>query len=134
VPEFEEMLERVREKQLANIALCGDCYSNDYLDYICVDVLGERIKPGYITSAFPAMLERNNLRRIRYHDLRHTCASLLLASGVSMKEIQEWLGHSNFSTTANCYTHLAKDAKQNSANAMRTSGIILTTFMPQPVH
>jgi len=55
--------------------------------------------------------------------LRHSCASLLLANGVSLKEIQDWLGHSNFNTTANIYAHLDKATKTNSANAMRESGI-----------
>ena len=41
-----------------------------------------------------------------FHDLRHSCASLLYAHGVSLKEIQEWLGHSDISTTSNIYTHL----------------------------
>ncbi len=44
---------------------------------------------------------KNNMRHIRFHDLRHSCASLLLAKNIPMKSIQEWLGHSNFSTTAN---------------------------------
>jgi len=48
----------------------------------------------------------------------HSCASLLLANGVSMKEIQEWLGHSDFSTTANVYSHLNYGSKVSSANAM----------------
>ncbi len=51
----------------------------------------------------------------RFHELRHTCASLLLKNGVSMKEIQEWLGHSNFSTTENTYAHLDTAAKGSSA-------------------
>ena len=90
----------------------------------CVDDMGNLIKPGYVTSGFVTMLVRNNLRRIRFHDLRHTCASLLLANGVSMKEIQEWLGHSDYGTTANTYTHLMVDSKQSSANVLRTSGLI----------
>nr|WP_269845570.1 tyrosine-type recombinase/integrase [Paenibacillus selenitireducens] len=55
--------------------------------------------------------------RKRYHDLRHSCTSLLLANGVSMKEIQEWLGHSDFSTTANIHAHLNYSAIISSAKA-----------------
>jgi site-specific recombinase XerD len=52
------------------------------------------------------------------HCRRHSCASLLLANGVSVKQIQEWLGHSNFATTANLYAHLEYKAKVSSANAL----------------
>ena len=48
----------------------------------------------------------------------HSCASLLLANGVPMKQIQEWLGHSDFSTTANIYAHLDYSSKISSAQAM----------------
>ena len=55
---------------------------------------------------------------MRFHDLRHSCASLLLANGVSLKEIQEWLGHSDFAITANTYAHLDYTSKIASAEAM----------------
>ena len=71
-----------------------------------------------MTEQFPKLLEANGLRRIRFHDLRHSCASLMLANGVPMKQIQEWLGHSDFSTTANIYAHLDYSSKLNSADAM----------------
>ena len=58
--------------------------------------------------------------RMRFHDLRHSCASLLLANGVPLKQIQEWLGHSDFSTTANIYAHLDYRSKISSAQAMET--------------
>ena len=54
----------------------------------------------------------------RFHDLRHSCVTLLLSNGVSMKEIQEWLGHSDYSTTANIYSHLEYSSKVSSANKM----------------
>jgi len=82
--------------------------------------MGNIIKPGYLTNAFSKLLEKNDMRHIRFHDLRHTCASLLLKNGVSMKQIQEWLGHSDFSTTANIYAHLDYNSKLNSAQAMLT--------------
>jgi len=118
VPFFKEKLLALQEEQKENRRLCGRSYCKDYLDYICVDEMGERIKPGYITTRFPIVLEQNDLRRIRFHDLRHSCASLLLANGVPMKQIQEWLGHSDFSTTANIYAHLDYSSKVSSANAM----------------
>ncbi|WP_330217263.1 tyrosine-type recombinase/integrase [Paenibacillus durus] len=71
-----------------NRALFRDSYQYKYEDYIYVDKLGDRIKPGYITQHFPLVLKKHGLRRIRFHDLRHSCASLLLANGVSLKEIQ----------------------------------------------
>ena len=63
------------------------------------------MKPNYVTNTFKKILQKNNLREIRFHDLRYSCASLLLANGVSMKQIQEWMGHSDFSITANIYAH-----------------------------
>ena len=93
-------------------------YCTDYLDYICVNEIGERLKPNTLSDGFKRILEQNNLRVIRLHDLRHTCASLLLANGVPMKQIQEWLGHSDFSTTANIYAHLDAQSKSSTADAM----------------
>ena len=55
---------------------------------------------------------------MRFHDVRHSCASLLLANGVPLKQIQDWLGHSDFSTTANIYAHLDNSSKISSAQAM----------------
>ncbi|MBE9915518.1 site-specific integrase [Paenibacillus donghaensis] len=78
----------------------------------------QRIKPGYITQHYPLVLKLHEMRRIRFHDLRHSCASLLLANGVNMKDIQEWLGHSHYSTTANIYAHLDYSSKISSAQVM----------------
>lgn len=75
----------------------------------------KRVRANYLTSAFPKFLEDHGLRRMRFHDLRHSCASLLLANGVPLKHIQEWLGHSDFTTTANIYAHLDYKSKITSA-------------------
>ena len=53
-------------------------------------------------------------------DGAYSCASLLLANGVPLKHIQEWLGHSDFTTTANIYAHLDDKSKITSAQAMET--------------
>ena len=59
-----------------------------------------------------------NRRTDLFHDLRHSCASVLLAQGVPMKQIQEWLGHSDMSTTANIYSHLDAVTKADTGAAM----------------
>lgn len=118
VAPFEELLVRLKAEQELNRKVCGNAYCTDYLDFIYVDELGERIKPNYITQNFSIVLANNGLKKIRFHDLRHSCASLLYANGVSLKEIQEWLGHSDISTTSNIYTHLDYSSKIASANAI----------------
>lgn len=60
-------------------------YCKDYLDYICVDQTGKLFRPNFVTEHFAYMIKKFGLKKIRFHDLRHTCASLLLANGVPMK-------------------------------------------------
>jgi len=127
VGEFNTILSDLKKKQQDYRKLCGRSYNTDYLDYICVDEMGNRLKPNFITDNFKRVLSKNDMRVIRFHDLRHTAASLLLNAGVSMKEIQEWLGHSDFGTTANIYGHLDVNAKHRSADAMLATGIKLLT-------
>lgn len=118
VPSVRDMLMRARDRQTENRRLCGRSYCTEYAEYICVNEIGERIKPSYLSSVFSKFLKQEGLRPIRFHDLRHSCASLMLANGVPMKQIQEWLGHSDFSTTANIYAHLESQSKLNSADAL----------------
>ena len=118
VPFMRERLLTLKEEQQENRRLCGRSYIKEYLEYVCVNEIGDLIKPHYVTESFPKLLKAKGMRQIRYHDLRHSCASLLLANGVPMKQIQEWLGHSDFSTTANTYAHLDYSSKLTSADAM----------------
>ena len=117
---FREYFLQVKEAQELNKQICGNCYNHEYDGFVFVDELGERMRANYLTSAFPKFLEGHGLRRMRFHDLRHSCASLLLANGVPLKHIQEWLGHSDFTTTANIYAHLDYKSKITSAQAMET--------------
>ena len=117
---FREYFLQVKEAQKHNKQICGNCYNHEYDGFVFVDELGERMRANYLTSAFPKFLEDHGLRRMRFHDLRHSCASLLLANGVPLKHIQEWLGHSDFTTTANIYAHLDYKSKITSAQAMET--------------
>ena len=117
---FREYFLQVKEAQELNKQVCGNCYNYEYDGVVFVDELGERVRVEYLTNAFPKFLESHGLRRMRFHDLRHSCASLLLANGVPLKHIQEWLGHSDFTTTANIYAHLDYKSKITSAQAMET--------------
>ena len=116
----DRMLE-LRAEQEENRRLCGKSHIREYAGYICVNEIGDLIKPGYVTNCFGKLLTETGLRKIRFHDLRHSCASLLLSSGVPMKQIQKWLGHSDFSTTANIYSHLEYSSKLTSADALAQS-------------
>ena len=118
VEPFEQLLLKMKADQERNRILCGSCYCQKYQGYIYVNEMGELIKPGYLTAHVPAILEKHNMPKLRFHDLRHSCASLLFAQGVSLKEIQAWLGHSTIGTTANIYTHLDENSKIDSANAI----------------
>lgn len=86
--------------------------------------MGDLIMPNTVTEGFAKLLADNGLRKIRFHDLRHSCASLLLKHGVPMKQIQEWLGHSDISTTATIYAHLDSQSKQLSAETMANTLIL----------
>ena len=76
------------------------------------------VNPGSAYLHMKTLLRRTGLPSIRFHDLRHSCASLMVMNGVSMKQVQEWLGHSTFSTTADIYAHLDYKSKQGSAGVI----------------
>lgn len=121
---FRDYFQKVKEAQELNKKVCGNCYNYDYDGYVFVNELGERMRPNYLTEYFPKYIAKHGMPKMRFHDLRHSCASLLLANGVPLKQIQEWLGHSDFSTTANIYAHLDYRSKISSAQAME-QGMLL---------
>jgi integrase len=108
-----EFLTAVKRRQDWNRKVCGDSYALEHEDYVCVNDMGVLLNPDYVSDVFSKIIKRNGLKHIRYHDLRHSCASLLLSLGYSMKDIQEWLGHSNYQTTANLYSHVDPRNKKN---------------------
>ena len=118
VSNIREKLLALREQQKENRRVCGNCYNKKYDGYVFVDAMGNIFNPRSVTANFSKLLEQNGLRHIRFHDLRHSCASLLLANDVPLKQIQEWLGHSDIGTTANIYSHLDYKSKITSANVM----------------
>lgn len=79
---------------------------------------GHPYSPDYVSRTFNHLLKKHNLPLIRFHDLRHSCASLLITLGWTLKDIQEWLGHSDIKMTANIYAHIAMDRKMDMAASL----------------
>lgn len=115
MPAIVEELKELKAITEENKKFLGEQYNIKYEDYVFVYPDGGIVRPEYVSTGFKLLLKRNGLRHIRLHDLRHSCASIMLANGVNIKEIQEYLGHSNYSTTADVYSHLDFSAKQKSA-------------------
>lgn len=114
---IEVLLNEYKEMYAEYKKIFGNTYCNKYKDYICLMPNGELMKPGYLSHTFSKLLEDNELKRIRLHDLRHSCATLLVQNKVPIKDIQIWLGHSNIQTTM-IYTHMDETNKEVSAQVL----------------
>lgn len=115
IPEFLiKYLKQLNVRQKENKLMCGKDYKDN--GYVCCHFDGSPLDLSYISHKFREILEINSLPLIRFHDLRHSNASYLLKQGVSMKEIQVWLGHKQLSTTSDIYSHVDMELKKNSAN------------------
>ncbi len=114
-----DLLKKYKEKYKLNEKIFGNTYITDYKDFICLMDNGELVKPDYVDRTFSRILKGNGFRHIRLHDLRHSCATLLLRNGVPLPEIQKWLGHSNIITTQR-YSHLDQNDKSIPANMIET--------------
>lgn len=90
-------------KQKSNRRLFGNMYNDN--NFVCTWPDGKPFSPEYLSHAFKSILKKNNLSPIRFHDIRHSVATGLLNSGVDLKVIQEYLGHSTIGITANYYLH-----------------------------
>ena len=118
IPVVEEKLLEHKAKLERNQKLFGNSYCKEYMDYVCVNEMGKLFRPNFVSDHFGWLLKKYGLKKLTFKELRHSCASMLVAEGIPMKSIQEWLGHSNFSTTADIYSHIDYHAKQQSAAAI----------------
>lgn len=118
IPKIEAMLKERKFLEIHYSHLLKSGYDREFDGFVCRDTFGKLITPNYISDHFKVVIKRNNLRYLRFHDLRHSCASLLVANGVPMKAIQEWLGHSTFNVTDNFYSHLDYQSKIDSAETI----------------
>lgn len=116
--EIRYLLLEIKSKQEENKALFGKGYYKS--DYVFTWDDGRPISPDYISHKFGKLLKKYNLPHIRFHDLRHTCASLLISNGGTLKDAQEWLGHASITMTANVYGHLDIERKQTLSEKMQS--------------
>lgn len=111
---FQELKERQEEYR----RFFKKDYSEKDADYVFLDEKGILLQPDFVTHHFKNVLRKNNLREIRFHDLRHSCATFLLYSDFHLKDIQEWLGHAQYQFTADTYIHADNSMKRKMAERM----------------
>lgn len=115
-PEIKELLLNLKAQQEKDKEFFGDTYHECDSVFRWSD--GRPFSPDYVSDKFPKLLMANGMPHIRFHELRHSAASNLLNMGFSLKDVQEWLGHSDIKTTANTYGHLDAKRKLSMAEAL----------------
>lgn len=119
IPPMEKVFKKIIAHNKEQELICKDKYYQGDKGYLFVDELGHLYWPHIITNRFRRILKKYELPKIRFHDLRHTCATLLLSQNVNMKDIQEWLGHESITTTEKFYAHYDISFKHRSAEAIQ---------------
>lgn len=109
-------LEAHRIRQVVEQRIAGMLWQDH--DFVFTTPTGRPLEGANVTHTFHRILKSAGLRRQRFHDLRHTAASLWLSQGLQLREIMEALGHSQISLTANLYTHLQPAMRREAANRM----------------
>ena len=115
-PDVRKLLLDVKAAEAQNRRLLGRSYVDNAYIFKWED--GRPYVPDYITRRFKDLMAKHGLPKIRFHDLRHSCASMMIAKGFTLKDIQEWLGHANITMTANVYSHLDMSRKQTIAETL----------------
>ena len=118
IPQVRDALLEHKAKQEEYRKAFRSQYDKAWSNCVCVTPTGNLIRPDEVTEGFSKLVKNHNLKKVTYHGLRHSCASMLVANGVPMKQIQLWLGHSNYSTTADIYSHLSTAAMDEPANCI----------------
>jgi integrase len=110
-----DVLRKHRTAQLAYRLSVGPVYTHH--GYVFANETGDFIHPNTLTRRFQQLIRKADVPLIRFHDLRHTSATILLAQGVHPKIVQERLGHSDIAMTLNRYSHVTADMQQAAADA-----------------
>jgi integrase len=112
-PSTALLLQEHRDKQEAQRAMLGIPLKDD--DLVFSDLEGKPLLPDTISHVWAKLVKRTGLEGIRFHDARHTHASLMLKQGVHPKVVQERLGHATISTTLDLYSHIAPGLQEAAA-------------------
>jgi integrase len=118
VPTFvREALRRQKAAQAVQRLAAGIAWQ-DQADLMFTDALGNPMRPDAVSRVFHETATRLGLQPIRFHDLRHSAASLMLAQGVPLKTVSETLGHASIAITADVYAHVTPDLRREAADAL----------------
>lgn len=98
------------EEHYENKIQFGKDYEKRWDGYLIRYADGKLVSPNVLTQHFSLFIKKHNYKDIRFHDLRHSCASILFANGTDLLTIQEILGHAQLTTTI-MYTHKISDRK-----------------------
>lgn len=116
---LDRLIKELIEEHEQNKYLFGDQYDHTYDGFLIRYPDGKRVSPNALSNAFAKFVRKNDLKKIRYHDLRHSCASILYAMNVDLLTIQRILGHAQLSTTL-MYTHIINDGRVEALTQMST--------------
>lgn len=112
-----EALRRQKARQAAARLAAGEAWQDRH-NLIFTDALGRPARPDNVSGYFRAAVDRLGLPHVRFHDLRHSAATLMLSQGVPLKVVSETLGHSSIAITADVYQHVTPDLRREAAEAM----------------
>jgi integrase len=116
------LLDQHRKKQLTNQLICGQDYvkneyNNEFKNFVMTWENGKVVHPNYYTMRIKKIMQELGIEKnIRFHDLRHTNATLLIQQQVDFKTLQKRLGHADFSTTMNIYAHVTEDMQRDATD------------------
>ncbi|MBP1156745.1 MULTISPECIES: site-specific integrase [unclassified Paenibacillus] len=110
--EIRRRIVMIKEEKLA----AGERYEDN--GFLVCSKYGTPLSKANCSAVWKRMLKKTNMRIIRFHDLRHTCASLLMSLDIHPKIVQEQLGHSSIKITLDTYSHLMPNMQAEAATAL----------------
>jgi integrase len=111
-----DLLQSHKKKQKENRLLLGEKYNKS--DFVITEDNGTRPDPKYVTRFVSRRLKASKLSYIRFHDLRHTAASLMILEGNDIKTVSDILGHASIAITADTYAHVIEESKKKAADSL----------------